>query len=90
MLLKYLINNISKKKKNINIKGITLDSRKVRKGYMFFALRGQKTNGEKYIEEAVQKGASVIVCSKKCDYKNNNSTIYKSSNLRNFSSSIKS
>ena len=31
---------------------------------MFFALRGQKTNGEKYIEEAVQKGASVIVCSK--------------------------
>ncbi len=83
MLLKYLINNISKKKKNIKIKGITLDSRKVRKGYMFFALRGQKTNGEKYIEEAVQKGASVIVCSKKCDYKNNNSTIYKSSNLRN-------
>ena len=47
------------------------------------ALRGQKTNGEKYIEEAVQKGASVIVCSKNADYKNNNVTIYKSSNLRN-------
>ena len=47
MLLKYLINNIAKKKKNIEIEGITLDSRKVRKGYIFFALRGQKTNGEK-------------------------------------------
>ena len=83
MLLKYLINNIAKKKKNIEIEGITLDSRKVRKGYIFFALRGQKTNGEKYIEEAVQRGASVIICSKNCDYKNNNVTIYKSPNVRN-------
>ena len=56
------------------------DSRKVRKGYIF-ALRGQKTNGEKYIE-AVQRGASVIICSKNCDYKNN-VTIYKSPNVRN-------
>ena len=65
MLLKKLINNPPKKNKNINIRGLAVDSKKVKKGYIFFAIRGLKQNGENYINDAIRKGAIVIVCSKK-------------------------
>jgi len=43
------------------ITGMEYDSRKVKKGNLFFALPGIHTNGAKYIGEALEKGASVIV-----------------------------
>ena len=60
MLLKNLINNISEKKK-IKITGLSTDSREVKKGHIFFAIRGNNNNGEKFIKDAVKKGASTIV-----------------------------
>lgn len=44
-----------------NYKGITADSRKVKNGYIFVALRGMNSDGHEYIEEAIAKGARVIV-----------------------------
>jgi UDP-N-acetylmuramoyl-tripeptide--D-alanyl-D-alanine ligase len=42
-------------------KGISTDSRTVKKGEMFFALWGGKYNGNLYAAEALEKGASVAV-----------------------------
>ncbi len=75
MLLKNLIKDISKEKKNITISGISIDSRKIKKNCIFFALKGNKFNGEKFIKNAINKGASVIICSKKCKIKISNQKI---------------
>ena len=90
MLLKNLINNLPAIKKNIKITGLTANSKKIKKGFIFFAIRGNKENGEKFIYEAVRKGASVIICSKKCKYVNDRLTVIKTSNIRKFLSEISS
>ena len=47
MLLKNLIRYISKDKKKIIISGISTNSKKIKKNYIFFAIKGKKFNGEK-------------------------------------------
>ena len=90
MLLKNLIKDIPIKNKKINVKGLAINSKKIKKSYIFFAIKGFKSNGEKYIAEAVKKGASVIICSRKCKYKNEKIPIIKTSNIRNYLSKIAS
>ena len=90
MLLKNLINNIPVEKKKINITGLSANSKEVKKGYIFFAIKGNNSNGEKFIQEAIDRGASVIVCSTNFKYKNNNILIIKKKNIRNFVSEISS
>ncbi len=46
---------------NLYITGITDDSRKVEKGYLFVARKGETLDGEAFITEALQKGASCIL-----------------------------
>jgi UDP-N-acetylmuramoyl-L-alanyl-D-glutamate--2,6-diaminopimelate ligase len=46
---------------SVSITGLTCDSRAVRPGALFFALRGVKTDGHRYIEQAVAAGAAAIV-----------------------------
>ncbi|MDR3275273.1 MAG: UDP-N-acetylmuramoyl-L-alanyl-D-glutamate--2,6-diaminopimelate ligase [Endomicrobium sp.] len=53
--------------KNTEVSGISYDSRKIGKNYAFFALPGHNTYGRKYINEAIEKGASVIITDSKCD-----------------------
>ncbi len=43
------------------ISGVTDNSKQVEKGFLFAALVGAKTNGEKYIEEAIANGAVAIL-----------------------------
>ena len=90
MLLKNLINNLPEDKKKTVIKGLSVNSKEVKKGYIFFAIKGNKHNGEKYIKEAINKGASVIVSSKKLKYKNKKIFIIKKNNIRNFVSEVSS
>tara|TARA_B100001115_G_scaffold138210_1_gene105696 strand:- start:877 stop:3654 length:2778 start_codon:yes stop_codon:yes gene_type:complete len=90
MLLKKLIKNLSKENKEIEIKGLAIDSQKVKKDFIFFAIKGHKYNGENYINEAVLKGANVIICSEKCKYKNNKVIIIKSKEIRSLLSDISS
>lgn len=47
---------------NIEIIGITDDSRQVQPGFVFVAYRGVASDGHKYISQAIQKGATVVVC----------------------------
>ena len=90
MLLKNLIKNISKDKKNIVISGLSTNSKEIRKNYIFFAVRGNKLNGENFIKNAIYKGASVIVCSNKCKFKDKNIPIIKTNKIRHILSAIAS
>ena len=65
MLLKNLIKNCPKNPRWINAKGLSSDTRTIKKGHLFFAIKGSKYNGNKFIEEAFKKGACAVVLSEK-------------------------
>ncbi|MGB3114338.1 MAG: UDP-N-acetylmuramoyl-tripeptide--D-alanyl-D-alanine ligase, partial [Candidatus Omnitrophota bacterium] len=43
------------------VKGLSIDTRSIRPGEIFIALKGQNFDGHDYIEEAVKKGASGLI-----------------------------
>ncbi|MBN1671321.1 MAG: UDP-N-acetylmuramoyl-L-alanyl-D-glutamate--2,6-diaminopimelate ligase [Kiritimatiellae bacterium] len=43
------------------ITGVAYDSRQVRPGFLFAALRGEKNDGHAFIEDAIKRGAAAIV-----------------------------
>jgi len=52
---------------NTEILNITVDSRKVKPGDIFVALRGERTDGHKYITQSVLNGAAAVLCEEKPD-----------------------
>ena len=82
MHLGQLLKSVSKDYQKIHVRGISFDSRKVRKGDIFFAIEGNQTSGIKFINEAISKGASVIISSKKVQYKNGQVSIIVVKNVR--------
>jgi len=52
-----------------NYSGITDDSRKVMKNYIFVAIRGIKNDGHDFISDAVKKGAGLVVGEKEIELK---------------------
>ena len=46
---------------DIDISGVAHDSRKVKDGYLFVAMKGKRHDGHDFIGEAIKKGAAVIV-----------------------------
>ncbi|MGQ1910928.1 UDP-N-acetylmuramoyl-L-alanyl-D-glutamate--2,6-diaminopimelate ligase [Marinifilum sp. RC60d5] len=48
--------------RNVEVNGLHFDSRKVQEGDLFVACRGTISDGHKYIESVVDKGAKVVVC----------------------------
>ncbi len=69
MILRELVRGIDIKKINgydgLEISGVSFDSQKVHDGYLFVALRGEKTDGHKYIESAIKNGAKALIVEKK-------------------------
>ena len=49
----------------IDIEGLCLDSKAVKKGDLFFCITGENKDGSKFAGEAVKKGAVAIVTEKK-------------------------
>ena len=70
MLLGNLLKSVNDKYEKIPVKGMSSDSRKIKKKYVFFAIKGKKTSGSKFIKEAILKGASAIVVSNKSSVNN--------------------
>ena len=68
MLLGQLLKSVGKNYQKIRVCGICFDSRKVKKDYIFFAIRGQQTSGINFINEAISKGASTIISDKKAKH----------------------
>lgn len=46
---------------NPEIHGITCDSRHVRAGWLYVAVRGHSQDGNQYVEEAVRRGAAAVI-----------------------------
>ena len=82
MLLGSLLKLNNKNFKNINVSGLNFDSRKIKKGEIFFAIEGKSDSGTKYIKEAISKGARVIVIDKNKKIKNFKVPIIKVTNVR--------
>jgi len=66
MKLEEIINGINiieiSGNKDLEISNIHIDSRKVEHGDLFVAVKGTQTDGHAYIDKAIEKGASAIVC----------------------------
>ncbi|MGZ5504117.1 MAG: Mur ligase domain-containing protein, partial [Chthoniobacterales bacterium] len=50
------------------VDGIAYDSRRVQRNSLFVALRGEKTDGHEFIEQAIEKGATVIVAEREVEH----------------------
>ena len=64
MLLNDLLDDLNGEKvnmKDVNISAVEFDSRKVRPGTLFIAVKGDKYDGHDFIERAIEKGAVAII-----------------------------
>ncbi len=58
---------LEKGSSQVEITGVSIDSRKVRPGDLFFAFSGEHVDGHDYIEDAFQRGAAAAVISHPVD-----------------------
>lgn len=49
---------------DVEISGISYDTRTIQPGELFVALTGYKTDGHRFLREAVEKGAAAVICHK--------------------------
>ena len=61
MYLKEYFPNIEKKYQNYFFSNISFDSSKIKKNFIFFAIKGNNYDGNKFIKYAIKKGAKIIV-----------------------------
>lgn len=47
---------------DVEISGISYDTRTIQPGELFVALTGYKTDGHRFLREAVEKGAAAVIC----------------------------
>ena len=70
MYLPELLKTVGKKYRKIYVEGICFDSRKAKKSDIFFAIKGNKISGTKFIQKAILKKVSAIVVDSKIKFKN--------------------
>lgn len=61
MLFKELMPDVTEALGNINIKGVTNDSRKVQSGWAFVCVNGALADGHNFVKSALENGAAVVV-----------------------------
>ena len=82
MQLKDYIPQIDIKKRNIFFSGISFDSSKVKKNDIFFAIRGNNIDGNKFIPEAIKKGCKIIITEKRIKKSQNGVIFIRTKNVR--------
>ena len=70
MYLGNFIKKLDKKYHKVFFSGIAFNSSQVKRGYIFFAIKGNKFDGNNYIHDAIKKGAKIIVSEKKINFQN--------------------
>jgi MurE/MurF fusion protein len=88
MYLGNFIKKLNKKYRKVYFSGIAFNSTQVRKNYIFFAIKGNKFDGNNYIQDAIKKGAKIIVSEKKINFQNKGIIYLKSKNSRKLLSEI--
>ncbi len=82
MQLKDYFPNLDKKYNEIFFSGIAFDSSTVKKDNIFFAINGNKFDGNNYIDNAIKKGAKIIISEKKITKKRKKIVFLYSPNVR--------
>ena len=67
MKINKIIRNIKKNYSTHEFKNINLDSKKCKKGDVFFAIKGDKFDGEEFIADAISRGAKTIISQNKTE-----------------------
>ena len=65
MLLGNYFTNIDNSKKKIFFSGISFNSKKIKKDNIFFAIKGNHFDGNKFISIAIKKGSKIIISEKR-------------------------
>ena len=72
MKLSKLIENIEVKKiinnKDVEVKGISYNSKTIQNGEIFVCLKGEHSDGHEFAKMAVEKGACALYCEKELDF----------------------
>ena len=71
---------------DLDIKGIESNSKNIKEGFLFIAIKGFSTDGHQYVENAIQNGAIAVMVEEGCDLKSlkipENITIIMTDNTR--------
>src|SRR5210317_537489 len=82
MLIGNFLKNINQKYLRYSFSGISADSNKIKPGNIFFAIKGNIFDGNKFISNAIKNGARIII-SENCNTELKNNILYiKSNNVR--------
>ncbi len=94
MFLKDYYPKLNKKFIKVKFKGIAFNSNQIKKDYVFFAIKGNKFDGKKFIKHAIKKGSKIIISDKYKDKFDKNILYLKDNNprklLAEFSSKLNS
>jgi murE/murF fusion protein len=82
MHLGNFIKNLDKKYYKTYFSGVAFDSKQIKKDNIFFAIKGTKFDGNKYISNAIKKGAKIVVSEKDIRFSNKKIIFLKDSNPR--------
>ena len=82
MIIGNFIKEMKLKYKNHYFSGLCFDSSKCKKNDIFFAIKGTKIDGNKFINHAIQKGAKTIISKQKFEGIKKKILFIKSSNVR--------
>ena len=77
MLIGSFLKNTKKEFRNHRFAGLSFNSADCKKDYIFFAIKGTKSDGNKFIDHAIIKGAKTIISEQKFEGIKNNSIIFK-------------
>ncbi len=82
MLLGNYIKDIKDNYKNFFFSGVSFDSKQVIKNYIFFAIKGNRVDGNNFISSAIHNGAKIIITEKKIEGIKNGILYIKVKNVR--------
>ena len=88
MLIGNYFKKVNQEGKKFFFSGLSFNSKKCKKNNIFFAINGTKINGNKYINDAIKRGATTIVSGEKFQGIKSNILYIKTKNVRKLLSEI--
>jgi murE/murF fusion protein len=82
MLIGGFLKNTKKEFRNRYFSGLSFNSADCKKDHIFFAIKGTKSDGSKFIDHAIKKGATVIISEQKFEGIKNKVLFLRSKNVR--------
>jgi len=82
MYLENYIRNLKKNYKKNYFSGISFNSSKIKKDNIFFAIKGNKLDGNNYVNDAIKNGAKIIISEKKLNIKKDKVLFLHTKNVR--------